>query len=243
MGNTLTQLLQLANGTRAAFVGAGGKTSIIHLLAAQNSHLPVLVTTTTKILPLRQNNVTLCNNLQSCLAHTPAPGTVCAGQLNPATGKLEAFAEGELATLCKPYPLVLIEADGSRGLPCKGWAANEPVVPAFTTTTVGVLTLGGLHKPATKGIVLRLPQFLALTGLQKGQPITLAALAAMASSPAGMFKNAKGTLALVINQAETPPQIELANQLVQHIKQQNPGLIGRYIIGSAQQNRWQLARK
>lgn len=238
-GVPLSRLLKLENGSRAAFVGAGGKTSIIGLLAQENCHLPVLVTPTTKILPMRQKNVTLCANLQSCAAKTPAPGILCAGQLNPATGKLEAFAETDLAALCAPYPLVLMEADGSQGLPCKGWAPHEPVVPPFTTTTVGVLTLAGLGKPASPQTVQRLPQFLALTGLAGGQPISLSAIAAMAGATHGMFKNAKGRLQLIINQVENETQLAMARRLTALIQQQTPALAGRFIVGSAQQNRWQ----
>ncbi|MFV0413629.1 MAG: selenium cofactor biosynthesis protein YqeC [Oscillospiraceae bacterium] len=243
METTLTQLLQLRPGEKAAVVGCGGKTSVIELLAQQNSAGSVLVAPTTKIrLPGREGAV-VCTTADACLAHTPRAGIQYAGLANPATQKLEALPPAALAKVVeKGYGLTLLEADGSRGLPCKGWLATEPVVPPFVTRTVGVVTVWALGRPATEETVCRLPHFLALTGLAEGQPITLAALAAMVGAPGGMFKNRRGAACLIVNQLENEESRRRAALLLALVEQTYPGAIECCLFGSVRKNRWSRQR-
>ncbi|MDR1351993.1 MAG: putative selenium-dependent hydroxylase accessory protein YqeC, partial [Treponema sp.] len=131
-------------------IGSGGKTSLIWHLARRFAEKPraVLVTPTAKMFPPAES----------------LPGVTVKGILNPETGKLEALPPGELEKLPAAYDIVLIEGDGSRGLPLKGWAEHEPVIPPFTAITVGVLPLWPLGRPVSEEIIHRLPEFCALTG-------------------------------------------------------------------------------
>ena len=113
-------LLGLEDKAIIAVIGCGGKTSLIASLANEYRHKKVLVTPTTKMFPIE--------------------GIQCLGILNEASGKLEALKQEQLEAIIPQYDLVLLEADGSAGLPCKGWLADEPVVPAFCTHTIGVVT-------------------------------------------------------------------------------------------------------
>jgi hypothetical protein len=104
----------------------------------------------------------------------PAPeagGVTLAGVFNEAEGKLEALPPDELAEAARGYDLTLIEGDGSRRLPLKAWAAHEPVVPPFTTVTVGVMPLWPLGRPVSAGLIHRLPLFTALSGATEGEPL------------------------------------------------------------------------
>lgn len=243
METNLTQLLQLHPGEKIAVVGCGGKTAVIELLAQQNSAGSVLVAPTTKIRLPDSEGAVVCTTADACLAHTPHTGIQYAGLANPATQKLEALPPAALAKMVeKGYSLTLLEADGSRGLPCKGWLATEPVIPPFVTRTVGVVTVWALGKPATEETVCRLPQFLALTGLAQGQPITLAALAAMVGAPGGMFKSKRGPACLIINQLESEESHRKATLLLALIEQNYPGTIDGCLFGSARENHWSKQR-
>ena len=204
-----------------AVVGCGGKTSLIKQLAADMQGKTVLISPTTKMYPL---NV----------------GTAdCIGVPNHQTGKLEALPPDELASLAPRYDIVLLEADGSRSLPCKGWLEDEPVVPGYCTHTVGVVTLSALGKPATGERVHNLPQFLALTGLREGQEITMQALRDMVCAPQGMFKNSAGQRILLVNQVEDEPTACAAREFLQGIKARRPGFFERLLFGSVYQDSWQ----
>lgn len=239
MSAPLNALLKAGGNHTFAVVGCGGKTGLIGCLARQNRGKKVLVTPTTHIYPMQGNDIILCTTRAACLAHKPVPGVQCLGVLDETTGKLGPLPEKELEGLAAGYDLVLMEADGSAGLPCKGWKADEPVVPHFTGCTVGVLPITALGARAQAENVLRLPLFLKLTGLAEGDSITMPALAAMAMAPGGMFQHSKGKRALVINQADSGHGMEAARQLVGYIKERWPGLLCAMVAGSVQNNSWQ----
>jgi len=186
-------LLHLPAGEHAiiAVIGCGGKTSFVESQAAKLRKYKVLVSPTTKILPMKTNGVLLRDTLRQCVEHQPQTGVQCLGVLNAESGKLEALPEAVLADMATRYDIALLEADGSRGLPCKGWKDDEPVIPRYCTHTVGFVTMKPLGKPATQSIVHNLPEFLSLTGLREGDPITQDALVAMVCAPGGMFKTAR----------------------------------------------------
>ena len=203
-----------------AVVGCGGKTSLIERIAGDIADRRVLVSPTTKMFPL---------NL---------PGADCRGILNPATGKLEALPPIELAELAPQYDIALLEADGSRGLPCKGWREDEPVVPVYATHTVGIVTLNALGKAATGDTVHNLAQFLELTGLREGQAITAKALRDMVCARGGMFKNSLGNRILLVNQVEDEATADAAREFLRAIKAGNPGCFSKLLFGSVYRDKW-----
>jgi hypothetical protein len=199
-------------------IGSGGKTSLIRLLAQSQRRRKVLVSPTTKMYPL---------------PGIPAWVSL-AGLLNRETGKLEALPAELLERLIPGYDLVLLEGDGSRGLPLKGWAEHEPVVPPYTTLCIGVIPLSPLGKKITPEIVFRLPLFRALCGAAEGDTLCPAHLAAVitaggraepsgglggagadegAGGGKGLFAAARGRKLLFINQVEDERRRRQAREL------------------------------
>jgi len=236
---SIIDYLHISNGSVAAVVGCGGKTSLIGLLADRLCDKKVLISTTTKIFPPKMKGVMLCETLLQCEEHEQRTGIQCMGLLNSASGKLEALPEVFLAELLPRYDIVLLEADGSRGLPCKGWPANEPVVPDYCTHTAGVITMNALGKPAGESTVHRLPEFTALTGVGEGQTITAQALEAMVCAPTGMFKNSAGKRYVIVNQAEDDAAACAAMSFLQSIKEKYPARFEKLLFGSVHKDEWQ----
>lgn len=205
-----------------AVIGCGGKTSLIAKLARDfyGQGYKVLVSPTTKMFPLHIAGV---DNL---------------GVLNPASGKLEALPAAKLTRLIPQYDLILLEADGSRSLPCKGWAGNEPIIPSFCTGTIGIITLNGLGKAAAAEVVLHLPEFLELTGLHKGESITMDHLLKMVCAPRGMFKNSVGSSLLLVNQVEDEQTAGRAREFLEMVKEHHPGRFAGLLYGSVFQDHW-----
>jgi len=235
----ITEHLQITNGSVVAVVGCGGKTSLIELIADKLRNKKVLISTTTKILPPKIKNIMLCETLLQCEEHEQRTGIQCMGLLNSASGKLEALPSVFLAELVPRYDVVLLEADGSRGLFCKGWLANEPVVPDYCTHTIGVITMNALGKPAGDSAVHRLHEFTALTGVVAGQTITAQALEEMVCSHAGMFKNSAGKRYVIVNQAEDVASISAAKSFLQTIKAKHPLSFEKLLFGSVHNDAWQ----
>ena len=236
---TLPEYLTIDEGSVIAFVGCGGKTSIIALIADKFRDKKVLVSPTAKMFPMKMENVMLCETPRECEEHEPQTDIQCLGIMNTASGKLEALPEKTLAKLIKYYDLVLLEADGSRGLPCKGWLPNEPAVPPFCTHTAGLMTINVLGKAAMEQTVHRLPEFLSLTNLSEGEAITAQALEAMICAPNGMFKNNVGRKYLLINQVEDDAAASVAVSFLRTINENHPGYFERLLYGSVHLNHWQ----
>jgi probable selenium-dependent hydroxylase accessory protein YqeC len=223
-----------------AVVGCGGKTTFIESLARECRHKKALITPTAKIGPRGENVDILRVTLEDCLAHEPINGIQCLGILNEATGKLESLPEKILEDMIRHYDVVLMEADGSRVLPCKGWQDGEPVVPPYCTHTAGIVTLNALGKPADEDSVLRLPEFLQLTGLCRGDGITLEALTAMACARDGMFRNAVGRQSLFVNQVEDEAAAAVAEKWLADIQKAHPRRFDCLAYGSARANSWSI---
>jgi probable selenium-dependent hydroxylase accessory protein YqeC len=215
MNTNIINVFDLQRPAVVSVVGCGGKSSFIELVAESlAAEKKVLISPTTKMFPLNVR------------------GVDCRGEFNSKTGKLEALPMAELAELVSQYDIMLLEADGSRGLPCKGWLDYEPVVPEFSTHTIGVIDINAVGKYATAENVHNLPQFLELTGLCENDKITIDALKNMICAPRGMFKNSVGINMLFVNHVESITATETAEQLLLKIKEEYPYLLSKLLYGS-----------
>jgi probable selenium-dependent hydroxylase accessory protein YqeC len=183
-------------------------------------------------------------------AHPPA-GISLAGSLNRETGKLEALPVNTLKTMIAAYDLVLLEGDGSRGLPLKGWAAHEPVVPPYTTVSIGVIPISPLGKKVSPEIVFRLPRFTALCGAAEGDTLKAAHLAAVITGEGAgpdkgtgqsLFAAARGEKILFINQAEDEEQREQARELAALLPKDFLAGLGGIICGSVELDQVEVLR-
>ena len=242
--HTAGTLLDLETGKQniVAVIGCGGKTALISSLANELRHKKVLVTTTTKIYPMAGNDIVFCTTEQDCLKHKPVNGIQNLGVLNKASGKLEALSHDLLEKIIQLYDLVLIEADGSKALPCKGWLSSEPVIPPYCTGIVGVVSLAALGKPADENTVFRLGEFLKLTGLRQGDVITRQALTDMVNANMGMFHNSADNStnkrSIFVNQVEDENCAIITKEWLKGIKELTGERFFRLAYGSARMNKW-----
>lgn len=140
----IAPLLRIGRGV-TALVGGGGKTTLLYTLAEElRKNGSVLVCTSTHIRKPEQYEVVSggADALRDALERY---GVVCAGM--PAeNGKLTAPPLSfESLAACADY--VLVEADGSRGLPLKAHAPHEPAVPASAQRVALVAGADGFGKP------------------------------------------------------------------------------------------------
>jgi probable selenium-dependent hydroxylase accessory protein YqeC len=144
------------------------------------------------------------------------PGVETAGTLNRATGKLEALPPEELERTASCYDLVLIEGDGSRGLPLKAWAPGEPVVPAFSSFTAGLIPLWPLGEKVSGSIIHRLPLFCRLAGAGEGETLAREHLVRVITGrpdAPGLFAAAKGKKLLLFTRIEDAAALRKAGEI------------------------------
>jgi probable selenium-dependent hydroxylase accessory protein YqeC len=208
-------------------IGSGGKTALLWSLARffADRGRRVLVTTTTKMGAPGEAAASFDRFVDGAslsppparapsMRRTPivsrAPvGITFAGLHEEGSTKTTALPPAALSALIKAFDVTLIEGDGSRTLPLKGWADYEPVVAPMTTVTVGVIPLWPLGMPAGEGLIHRLPLFCALTGVREGERLSVGHLAAAISGiredgaqGRGLFARARGKEILFFNQIE-----------------------------------------
>lgn len=177
-----------------AAVGGGGKTASLFSLASYyaDSGYSVVLTTTTHIrdprfeAEKRRYDRLIIEAEQDILHH--AGITVLVSGAIPEGKRLSGIHPDRVDSLRARFDKVLVEADGSRGLPVKAPAAHEPVIPACAGTVLGLIGLDCLGKPMDEHTVHRSEFFAAVTGCRPGETIRPDHLAALARSDAGLFK-------------------------------------------------------
>ena len=223
-------------------IGSGGKTSLIWRLAANLAPgRRILVTPTTKMFvpsPEEKLYDFYFNGLPASVS-----GVTLAGIFNEAIGKLESLPLPVLSQIIPGYDLVLIEGDGSKGLPLKAWTDYEPVVPDFTTLTLGVLPLWPLGKPVSESLIHRLPLFLSLTGAAVGEIIKPEHITALITGGAGgdevpgLFAKARGKKLLFFNQVEDDGDLNQASEIADLLPTAFRESLSGIIAGSVRLNR------
>ncbi len=160
--------------------GAGGKTSLLYLLAGElaGGEKKVVVTTTTKIFQHPSFPLILAGTLTEVvrkLRLLPAgrdPVVLAAGLL----------PEGKLKGIDPSWPgrivsepevsFALAECDGAARKPLKGYASHEPVLPPDSGLALPVMGLIGLGTALSPGTVHRPELFSIIARMQMGETIT-----------------------------------------------------------------------
>ena len=202
-----------------ACVGAGGKTSLIQTLAenAVRRDRPMVVTTTTKMF------YTQVAGLQPILSEdfviglkkvveTVKKRRITAWLTRRDGEKVFGVPPEWIDTLAAMVPgaTILVEADGARRSLIKAPAAYEPVNPACTTLTVGVLNLGAIGQPLSTANAHRLDLVSDILKKQPGEAIGWQDLARLAVHQHGIFQHARGTKVLLLSGGEMGSSVAAA---------------------------------
>ena len=154
-----------------AVVGSGGKTTLIKGLAAQyrSEGKTVLVTTSTHM--FIEEDTLLTDDADTIIQALTETGYAMAGI--PDGVKIKALSQETFAAVCARADVVLVEADGSRGLPLKYPNASEPVIPDGADRILVVWGPPGPDKPA-RDVCHRLELVLQCLGITEDTRITQA---------------------------------------------------------------------
>ena len=214
--SSFTRAFGLGKGGVVCIVGAGGKTSLLFQLAAEAKYLGLrtLVSTTTKMFIPDSSE---CDEVDLTGAgfsgDFPAiPGVYVAGR--PVSSvKMKGLAEDILLKSVPHFDLVLLEADGAAKKPLKGWLETEPVIPSYTTHTIGVVDIQTIGKTVSEDLVHRLDCFYLLTGAKVGDVVTLAHVSQIITEAKGLFFHASGKQIVYVNKVESDENKENAKLL------------------------------
>lgn len=129
-----------------AFVGSGGKTTLLKKMAAQyrSEGKSVLVTTTTHM--FREEDTIPGDDAEAILCALREKGYVMAGVAEGE--KIGPLSQETFAAVAAQADAVLVEADGSKCLPLKYPNATEPIIPDSTDEIFVVCGLNALGQEA-----------------------------------------------------------------------------------------------
>ncbi len=187
-----------------SLIGGGGKTSSMlamgQELASKNHQ--VIMTTTTHIMPFE---IPFPDNLQ------------CVGIMGE-NGKLGPLAEPD--SLVESCEFLLIEADGSRGLPIKAPADHEPVITEGTELVIALVGLKGIGKPI--GETCHRPKLVCdILGKCETDIIEEEDIVKLLLSPKGYYKNVKKRrYAVILNQADTLTDRERGSRIAKKLPEE-----------------------
>lgn len=87
------------------------------------------------------------------------------------------------------FDLVLVKADGARMRWIKAPQDEEPLIPEHATTVVPVVSAKAIGRPLSDDIAHRIERIEAVTGAERGKPITPEHVARLLASESGGLKN------------------------------------------------------
>ena len=199
----LSRILGVTEGI-TALIGSGGKTTAMYLLAQELSQRGTVICTTSTHIVAPSHIPVLLTPEEEQVAHgLTASRVICLGSPAP-EGKLTA-PPLPWDTLTALADFVLVEADGSRQLPCKAHLPHEPVIPPEARQRVLLVGASGLGQAVSQA-AHRPEVFCRLSGLEPDDVITPQALAAVLLQENLADK-------VLINQAETPLALKQAREI------------------------------
>lgn len=232
-----SELLELSNKDMVSIVGAGGKTTLMFLLAEELKNKgKVLVTTTTKIYKPNEKEVKyLALGKDGCefIKNSNDNGIYAYGKYINEDNKLIGLDLEEINCFKDSFDYILIEADGSKKKCLKAWNDYEPVVCSGTSKTVGVLSLKSIGMEINKENIHRLQEFIALTNSKSSEKVNLDILIKIIFNDNGLYKNSVGEKVLFLNAVDLVKK-EILFSLIDKIisKNKEKKLLSKIIYGS-----------
>lgn len=236
MEKCLGDLIDIKIGDIISVVGSGGKTTFIYNLAEELRKEKVLISTTTKMLCPEENQV----DYFFCLAEDNEI-SIKKGRTFIAGEKVNHNKISGDISLIKKYmsrfDYVLLECDGSKTKPLKGWNDTEPVILNETTKTIGIIPFHIIGQKVTEENIHRIEIFNNIFKTKIGDEITLDVIAEVITNPKGLFKDAIGEKILFLNRIDDEKSKELVWKLLEILSRKNKNSL-KIIGGDLKKNQY-----
>ena len=218
---TLIELFDFNKGDVVSIVGTGGKTTLFYQLGKElKNQYNVLLTTSAKIMKPSDENY---DYLYTCMEDylndriSRKKGlTVLSKYINKENQKMFGIDDKELELIINDYDIVLLEADGSRNLPLKGWKNHEPPILSRTNKTIGIFPIDMLGEKISRDKIYGFEEFQSF--LENEDVVNNEVVGRICSHLNGIYKNSRGELYFYINRADTAAELTKAFKLAEYLK-------------------------
>ena len=209
----LEDIFNIKKGDIISVTGSGGKTSLLYTIARElRNKYRVLVSTSAKIsVPPEEEYdyiYTSAPDYVNDKSKSSENGvTIVAGEIDKDRNKIIGINDEELNYLHKCFDIILLEADGSRRMPLKGWKRHEPPILVKTNKVIGIIPVDVVNSEVSKDIMTDYSRYVDFEAVGK-----------ICSNENGLFKNSRGKLYLYLNKVDTEEEIILARDLIAYLK-------------------------
>jgi molybdenum cofactor cytidylyltransferase len=197
----LFERLGLGPRELVAIVGAGGKTTIMGILADElgSAGTRTIRTTTTKMGADQAAEPVCWSDDPSAVQRMLAPGVPLCVLVGTAGGKVTGLEPSAVDALflSTSADYIIVEADGARSLSIKAPADHEPVIPELSTTVIVVMGADALGEPI-ESVAHRVDRITALSGLSGKDVLTPSDAAAILLDSNGGLKSLPEAARLVM---------------------------------------------
>jgi probable selenium-dependent hydroxylase accessory protein YqeC len=201
-----------------SLVGAGGKTTLMFLMAkyCTDNGMKVLVSTTTHIMKPTDGSY-VDNDIDKARTLWNNGNYVTVG-LDAPNGKISMLHQTKLDEFINEADITFLEADGSKHMPIKVPAENEPVIIDRSDIVIAVCGMTCLGKPL-KDVCFRLNNAEAILGKSSTENIDVSDIAKILTSENGSRKNvANRDYYMVLNQCDNETIIQEAEKIIAEVK-------------------------
>ncbi|MBW6472392.1 MAG: putative selenium-dependent hydroxylase accessory protein YqeC [Anaerolineaceae bacterium] len=182
---------------QVAWVGAGGKTSLIFAIAHELFSKKCVITTTTKMahseIEFADQSIKTDAFYNFELDRIKDVTLIYRGSAENESEKISGYLSEELKTLSdilhKNQVPLLIEADGSKRKACKFPGVHEPNIPSFVNKVCVVVGLSSIGKPLTDEYFHRPEEIAKVLNISIGESIVTDHIFEILSHPDGGLKN------------------------------------------------------
>ncbi|GAA0727719.1 selenium cofactor biosynthesis protein YqeC [Clostridium malenominatum] len=239
----MRRIFNLSEKDVISIVGAGGKTSLMFALGEElRKEFRVMITTTTKIFVPRNNQYDFMFIGEDAYStrNIKHKGIYIYGKKINSENKIIGFQGEELNKIIESFDYVIIESDGSKMKPLKGWGEQEPVICSDTDKTIGVFDISTIGNYIENKLIHRMDKFLNITGGDLEEEITVEHGVNLILHEEGLFKDSKGEKILFINKVESNEDKLQAHRLNKRIKEINPNYLHRIVAGSVKSGMFEV---
>lgn len=244
----LNKILGIKKGDIVSIVGSGGKTTLMYLLAKELSECAkVLTTTTTKIyLPTKKkvDFIAVGEENFNNVRNNSSYGIYSYGKYINEENKLIGIEKEKIKNYINNFDYIIIESDGSKRKPIKGWNDKEPVIYDETSITIGIISLESFEMIINDENVHRVDKFIELTKSSLGKKININHFTKVIFNGNGLFRGSKGGRILFLNKLEKINEENL-NLLIDEISKINNEckLLNKIVVGSLKNRKYEVINK
>ena len=190
-----------------SFVGGGGKSTSINVLAQEFKDMGkrVLITTTTMIFhpEHKDNDKFILGEIP--MEYKAKQGTITLFGKTMVHEKIQGLKPMDLKEIYNRniFDIILIEADGAKRKPITAPAPHEPVVPNFTRVTIGVIGLDSVGQPLDEDKTHRPELLRKIFNVEMHHKIEPRDIIELITNENGLFKDAYGKKIVFLNKADS----------------------------------------